>query len=98
MLLMAQRDFRHQVERSIRIHRIFGQRAAQPGEKIRRIAGEDRMLLVSAQGTVDHHVDDPVAEAAHLVGLHAERIGRHAEWVVRIDPRVVGQHLSDLSS
>ena len=61
MLLMAQRDGRHQVERSIRIHRTFRQRTAKSRKKIRRITGEDRMFLVSPQGTVNHQVDDPVA-------------------------------------
>ena len=50
-------------------------RAAQDAAQFGRIAAADRRPVRSVFVMLDDTIDDPVAEAAHVGGGHAERVG-----------------------
>ena len=58
-----------------RVAWLLRNRSAEFGHQGLRCPGLDRRRLAAVLEVVDHRIDDPVAEAAHLLGAQAECVG-----------------------
>ena len=76
MLHVHERDVDQRLHRLERISRRLRHRAAERRAQILRGPDLDRGAFAVLLEVLDDAVNDPVAEAPHLVGLESERVGR----------------------